>query len=70
MEIVMRSTNPADLAFAQALLRAEAIDCFVLDVNISILEGSIGVFPQRLAVAKADKDAARRILEENGLCTD
>ena len=54
------------IAFSTALLRAEDIDCFVLDVHMSVLEGSIGLLPQRLMVAERDLFRARAILKDNG----
>lgn len=54
------------MAFAKALLQGEDIDCFEMDVNMSILEGSIGIFPRRLMVPDADYDAARQALLDNG----
>ena len=54
------------MAFAQALLQGEGIDCFEMDVNMSILEGSIGIFPRRLMVPEADYDEARETLLDNG----
>jgi hypothetical protein len=67
MKQLMRSTDPTEIAFAKALLQGEGIDCFELDVNMSVLEGGIGIFPRRLMVAERDFDAARRTLEDNGL---
>lgn len=55
------------IAFASALLRGEDIDCFVFDVHTSVLEGSLGVLPQRLMVARRDGFRARAILRDNGL---
>ena len=46
----------ADLAFAQALLQGEGIAVFEMDVNMSVLEGGIGIFPRRLMVVEADYD--------------
>jgi hypothetical protein len=37
-----------------------------MDVNMSILEGSIGIFPRRLMVATADYEEARTTLIDNG----
>jgi hypothetical protein len=56
----------ANMAFAKALLQGEDIDCFEMDVNMSILEGSIGIFPRRLLVREGDYAAARRALVDNG----
>jgi hypothetical protein len=37
-----------------------------MDVNMSVLEGSIGIFPRRLMVVDADYEDARVVLEDNG----
>ncbi len=66
MKQLLRTNDPASIAFAQALLQGEGIACFELDVNMSILEGSIGIFPRRLMVADADYDEARETLTDNG----
>jgi Putative prokaryotic signal transducing protein len=61
-------TNDAVLVSAiQALLDAAEIPHVVLDQNMSVLEGSIGILPRRLLVAEDDADAARRLLEQAGL---
>ncbi|MEO1563755.1 MAG: DUF2007 domain-containing protein [Pseudomonadota bacterium] len=67
MKELMRTTDPTEIAFAKALLSAEDIECFDLDVHMSILEGSIGVMPRRLMVVDADFFMARAILRDNGL---
>jgi len=66
MRELLRSTDPTVMAFASALLEGEDIDCFEMDVNMSVLEGSIGIFPRRLMVGTADYDAARAVLIDNG----
>lgn len=70
MKQLMRTNDPATIAFAKALLQGEGIDCFELDVNMSVLEGSIGVFARRIMVADADFEPARKALEDNGLQVD
>lgn len=67
MEEVLRTTDPTLIPFATALLKAEDIECFPLDVNMSVLEGSIGVLPRRLAVPADRAEAARAILSDNGI---
>ena len=67
MEELLKTNDPTVLSFAEALLRAEDIDCFVLDVHTSILEGSIGILPRRLMVARADAFMARAILRDNDI---
>ena len=65
MKELLRSTDPTVLAFASALLEGEDIDCFEMDVNMSILEGGIGIFPRRLMVRTEDFDRAMRVMRDN-----
>ncbi|WP_435142002.1 DUF2007 domain-containing protein [Pseudopelagicola sp. nBUS_19] len=65
MRELLRSNDPTIIAFATALLQGEGIDCFEMDVNMSILEGSIGIFPRRLMVRSNDLDAAELVLRDN-----
>lgn len=65
MKELLRTNDPTVIAFASALLRGEDIDCFEIDVHMSVLEGSIGIMPRRLMVADRDVFLARSILREN-----
>ncbi|KEJ96674.1 DUF2007 domain-containing protein [Pseudosulfitobacter pseudonitzschiae] len=65
MKELLRSNDPTIIAFASALLSGEDIDCFELDVNMSVLEGGIGIFPRRLMVRADDHDAATRVMRDN-----
>lgn len=65
MKELLRSTDPTIMAFASALLKGEDIACFQLDVNMSVLEGGIGIFPRRLMVRVDDHDAAERVMRDN-----
>jgi hypothetical protein len=67
MEELLRTTDPTLVPYAQALLDAEDIDCFVFDVNMSVLEGSLGILPRRLMVLRSDLFLAQSILRENGV---
>jgi hypothetical protein len=67
MKELLRSTDPTIIAFATALLQGEDIDCFQMDVNMSILEGGIGIFPRRLMVRERDYDVALRTVLDNGI---
>lgn len=67
MKELLRTNDPTIIAFATALLDGEDIDCFVLDENISILEGSIGILPRRMMVADRDLDEARDVMRDNGV---
>ncbi|WP_276718428.1 DUF2007 domain-containing protein [Pseudooceanicola nitratireducens] len=66
MEQLLRTNNMADMAFAQALLQGEGIDWFEMDVNMSVLDGSIGILPRRLMVRSKDHARAARVLRDNG----
>lgn len=63
----MRSTDPTEIAFASALLSGDDIEVFVLDVHMSVLEGSIGILPRRMLVRRADAERARIVLRDNNL---
>jgi hypothetical protein len=67
MEELLRTTDPTLVPFASALLRAEHIDCFVLDTNMSVVEGSLGILPRRLMVRADDLRRARAVLRDNGI---
>lgn len=67
MKELFRTNNPAEIAFALALLDAEGIAVFEWDVHTSILEGSIGILPRRLMVTDRDHFLAAAILRDNGL---
>ena len=61
-------TNDAVLVSAvQALLDAAQIPHLVLDQNMSVLEGSIGILPRRILVNECCIDDARQLLEDAGL---
>lgn len=61
-------TNDAVLVTAiEALLNGAGIPHVVADRNISVLEGSIGIFPRRILVDADHVPAARRLLVEAGL---
>ena len=55
------------IAFATALLSGEDIEVFVLDVHMSVLEGSIGILPRRMMVRAEDHAAAERVLLDNDI---
>ncbi len=67
MEELLRTNDPTLIPYASALLKAEGIECFALDLNMSVLEGSIGVLPRRIMVLAEDLPRARRILKDNGV---
>jgi len=67
MKEILRTTEALDVTFASALLKGEGIRYFVLGENMAVLEGSIGIFPRRLMVAKDDAFMAAAVLRDNGI---
>jgi hypothetical protein len=64
---LVRTNDSVLVSAVEALLRGAAIPHVVLDQNMSILEGSLGILPRRVLVAEDQVKAARRLLEEAGL---
>lgn len=67
MKELLRTNDPTIIAFAQALLSGEGIEVFELDVNMSILDGSIGILPRRLMVREGDHAEATRVMTDNDI---
>ncbi|MGB7317323.1 MAG: DUF2007 domain-containing protein [Planktotalea sp.] len=65
MQELMRTNDITLTALVRALLDEAGIPTFELDVNMSVLEGSIGILPRRMMVATRDFDRAMRILSDN-----
>jgi hypothetical protein len=64
---LVRTNDVVLLSAVGALLDGASIDHLVLDQNMSILEGSLGVIPRRLLVHDDDLRAARQVLTDAGL---
>lgn len=62
MEELLRSNDPVYLSFVRHLLSEEGIDFLQLDDHMSALEGSIGVLPRRILVARDDLARAKLTL--------
>ena len=69
MKELLRTSDPTIIAFATALLDGEDIAVFVIDVHMSILEGSLGILPRRLMVRGHDLYRARIVLADNDIPT-
>lgn len=69
MKELLRTTDPTVIAFATHLLSGEGITAFPLDVHMSVLDGSLGILPQRLMVAERDHFLATAILRDNDIPT-
>lgn len=67
MRELLRSNDPTVIAYATALLDGEGIECFQMDVHMSVLEGSIGILPRRLMVADRDHFQAEAVMRDNDI---
>jgi uncharacterized membrane protein (DUF106 family) len=67
MEELLRTNDPVLLSYVSALLEGASIDFMVADLNMSVLEGSIGALPQRVLVDGERLSQARKILTEAGI---
>lgn len=65
MKELIRTNDPTLVAFVTVLLQSEEIDCFQMDVHMSVLEGSVGILPRRIMVRDADLFRARAALRDN-----
>jgi hypothetical protein len=64
---LVRTNDSVLVSAVQALLEGAAIPHVVLDQNMSIVEGSLGILPRRVLVSDDHLKAARRLLEDAGL---
>lgn len=62
MKELFRTNDPVLISWAEALLRGEGVATFVLDANMSVLEGSANAIQRRLMVADEDFPAAQRLV--------
>ena len=67
MRELLRTQDPVLVGFVEVLLHEAGIAHHVADANMSIMEGSIGIFPKRILVVDDGYEDARRVLEEAGL---
>jgi hypothetical protein len=65
MKELISTTDPTIIALVKHLLESEHIKVFEMDVHMSNLEGSIGIFPKRLFVLKKDLTESLKILTDN-----
>jgi hypothetical protein len=66
MRELVRTNDPVLITAIEALLNGADIGHMVVDQNMSVLEGSIGIFPRRILVEEEEIERARRLLEEAG----
>jgi hypothetical protein len=67
MKELLRSNDPVLLSFVSSLLEEADIGFMVADLNMSVLEGSIGILPRRVLVEDERIGDARNLLAEAGI---
>jgi hypothetical protein len=64
---LVRTNDVVLVSAIGALLDGANIRHVVLDQNMSIIEGSLGILPRRILVHEEDNRAARKLLADAGL---
>ena len=67
MRELVRTNDAVLISAIESLLNGARIAHMVADQNMSVLEGSIGIFPRRILVGEDQIQVARRLLEDAGL---
>jgi len=67
MRELVRTNDMVLVSAIGALLDGARIPHMVLDQNMSVLEGSLGILPRRVLVPEGSVPAARRLLQDAGL---
>jgi hypothetical protein len=67
MREILRTNDAVVLSYASSVLADEGIEAVIADQHMSILEGSIGIFPRRIMVSPREWSVARRFLMDAGL---
>lgn len=62
MEELIRTNDIVLISFVESLLRDAGIEALVVDQNMSIIEGSLGILPKRVLVPTDEVDRARKLL--------
>ena len=67
MRELVRTNDAVLITAIEALLKGAGIRHMVLDQNMSVLDGSIGMLPRRIVVDEDSLARARRLLTDAGL---
>ena len=67
MKELLSTNDITKFVYAETILNSNDIVSFALDVNISVLDGSIGILPRRLMVLATDYERALQLLTDFGL---
>jgi len=66
MRELLRSNDVARISWIEALLADAGIEAVVLDVHMSVLEGTLGILPRRVMVAADDYSRACWVMDQAG----
>lgn len=64
MRELLRTNDPVLISFVESVLRDAGIEALVLDANMSVMEGSLGILPRRVMVADDGFERAKRLLKD------
>ena len=67
MEELLRTNDLVLISYVEALLRDSGIAALVVDQNMSVIEGSLGVLPRRVLVGRDQIAAARKLMKDAGV---
>ncbi|MEA2944732.1 MAG: hypothetical protein QOI40_62 [Alphaproteobacteria bacterium] len=67
MREIVRTNDIVLISAIEALFKGANIHHMVLDQNMSVLEGSLGLLPRRILVEDDNVARARRLLTDAGL---
>lgn len=67
MRELIRANDPVLMSAAGALLDGAGIRYVMLDQNMSVIEGSLGILPRRIMVDDDNLSSARRVMMDAGL---
>jgi hypothetical protein len=67
MRELVRTNDAVVISAIEALLKGAGIAHMIVDQNMSVLEGSIGIFPRRILVDTDQLAVARQLLVDAGL---
>lgn len=67
MQVLLETNDTVLVNYVEVLLKDAGIEPVVLDGNMSVLEGSVGVLPRRVLVERSRWQEARVLLSEADL---
>jgi hypothetical protein len=67
MDEILRTNDIVLISFAESLLRDAGIEALVLDQNMSVIEGSLGILPRRVLVPSDRAEEARKLFRDAGV---